>query len=234
MTIQNDKLKQLISITPFEAPNTDIELDKLYRTPIKSGPTIVPNTGKVEKIYFNTKLNNNEIELLFNDLSWKNDYYTVFASGEDMAENCTYLLLLSTGGMKAMTIKLYDNIRFVWCNDAFVSGMGGMTGITKSGWQEFTNPIEINLNAQSSIRNGNIDDAILSVGLENNRLISLFSTTSFDNGGLKGYKYNQFVNGEWKELGNGGGSGGVSKEEVNALISEYMSANYDNLDEEEF
>lgn len=191
LEVQNDKLKQLISITPFEAPNPDIELDKLYRTPIKTGGgwigTVVPNTGTVEKVYFNTELSVEEVTKLVSELPFIKfgaDEIYILAQDSDKTYivgrvSTTYQFVI----METLTNTIY------WTN-TIISDLN----ITKIGWQDFTNPIEIN---------GEIDDAN-NAGAENNKLTSLFSTTPFTQTEteLKGYKYHQFVNGEWKELIN--------------------------------
>lgn len=202
MTIQNEKLKQLISITPFEAPNPDIQLDKLYRIPItESGEwvgTVVPNTGTVEKVYLNTALSDKEIDSLLSGVTYDQGMYGILQT------TTNGLVLMSYDDanviLNSITYQVY------WANQKFVSEteMGKELGITKSGWQIFDNPVEINDTVLSEFPDLDLD----TIGLENVKLTNLISTTPFGSGEIKGYKYYHLVNGEWKELGSGNSNEG--------------------------
>lgn len=205
----NHFLASLISITPFEqefvkVPNKDIELDKLYRVPIKIGKawrgTEVPNINSddnyVEQLYLNTNLNIQEVIDIIKTI----EYTPIPNSGEDG----TY----SVWGKSSSA----DGIRILYFSGPYIITNWDMSVIywisvaTESipaGWQTFDNPIIVNSNIRTDEEN---------IGIQNHLLTSLFSTTPFveyevkDGTNIVGYKYNQLVNGEWKELGSGGNS----------------------------
>ena len=205
----NHFLASLISITPFEqefvkVPNKDIELDKLYRVPIKIGKawrgTEVPNINSdnnyVEQLYLNTNLNIQEVIDILKTI----EYTPIPNSGEDG----TY----SVWGKSSSA----DGIRILYFSGPYIITNWDMSVIywssvaTESipaGWQTFDNPILVNSNIRTDEEN---------IGIQNHLLTSLFSTTPFvayeikDGTNIVGYKYNQLVNGEWKELGSGGNS----------------------------
>jgi hypothetical protein len=192
MTIQNDKLKNLISATPFEAPNPDIELDKLYRTPVKGGGewegTVVPNSGTVEKIYLNTSLSDEEVANILSKLTYDDEgvYYSVATTDNFI------MAVIHMNGTNGYALGNMNTGEMYWANQEVIEIMQAPLS---AGWQNFTNPIEIN----------GIFDTTSTAGEQNDKLHSLVSTTPFvQTGEVTGYKYHQLVNGEWKELGSGG------------------------------
>lgn len=208
MTIQNDKLKQLISITPFEAPNTDIQLDKLYRTPIKGGGewvgTVVPNTGTVDKIYFNTSLAKTEVKnLLTSSITWINatnlgqsgfEFYPILAY---MNGSYPYVLAMKKYTAVVDEYKVGD-INIALINFANMTTVKNIWVDRGGGWETFENPYSIGFEALSELSG-------IPIGTQNELIKSMFSTTTFTkvNEQVVGYKYNQFVNGEWKKLDDG-------------------------------
>ena len=195
MTIQNDKLKNLISTTPFESPNTDIQLDKLYRTPIQTqkgwAGTAVPNSGYVDKVYLNTELSIEEIKSLLEQLNYfgtgnNSGIYFAFLTSNKGSIICAKQNEIYT----IQEFSLSDETTLYWISEDFET--------YSAGWQTFDNPFVLETEVLT-------EEMGITMGAQNSLLHSLVSTTPFvsSDGGLKGYKYNQLVNGEWKELGSG-------------------------------
>ena len=193
---------ELFSITPLgEGLNPEIKLDKLYRVPI-GGPTAVPNTGFVGKVYVNTSLSDEEVEAIIDKVCPVNEeqndmIYNVCQRDDD--EICCAIYIEVVGQSKYISAYVdrfdgngdwvTDFSGFLWCNN-IIADAEGLT----PGWQEFTNPIEINTEVQDKHN----------YSIYNDQLTSLFSTTPYDSSGPTGYKYKQFVHGEWKELSYNG------------------------------
>lgn len=195
LEVQNDKLKQLISITPFEAPNPDIELDKLYRTPITEGGewsgTAVPSSGQVGKLYFNTKLSVEEVNAILSELEYVEGVLSApavaVATTTDMSQGIVIMGIIEESG-SAFIITTGDGQNIY----EYDSG-----DTNEKGWKMS----EYDLNIDNML------EAVASqVGMtiQNDKLSKLISTTPFvqSGGEVVGYKYYQFVNGEWKELGS--------------------------------
>lgn len=205
---------ELFSITPLgEGLNPEIKLDKLYRVPIE-GPTAVPNTGFVGKVYVNTSLSDEEVEAIIDKYCPINEdqadmFYNLCQRDDDEICCGVYLgaehryddndndIVIGTGKYIVAYYEhcddngdwITDFSSVLWCNNIHADAEG-----LTPGWQEFTNPIEINTEVQDKYN----------YSIYNDQLTSLFSTTPYDSSGPTGYKYKQFVHGEWKELSYNG------------------------------
>lgn len=126
--------------------------------------TAVPNTGYVEKVYFNTNLSVEEVVSLLSTLTLNLD-----GSGEG--------LLVSISGNNGILI-MYDD--GVWAivneGDGVQYFFSADVGLGFAGWNpEFNGEIEIN----SEVSDVMLGDTSISVGTQNDKLTSLFSITPF-------------------------------------------------------
>lgn len=125
----------------------------------------VPNSGYVEKVYFNTNLSNEEISVILSQLTYIEGvdfcaYYVLFTSNKSLFINSInhneafqIIYADSTLGSDGIIV-LYDTLR-------------------KDGWQEFENPIIIS----DELGNENYDGVF---GNENDKIKSLISTNPFN------------------------------------------------------
>lgn len=132
--------------------------------------TPVPNSGYVEKVYVNTALSVEEVLSIIND----NNLFTSTVFGE------AYMVvsLYETGNDKQIGVqKVGDAIAIVLQGaPVFISQDNFNLGFT--GWQpDFSGVFEFNDNASDSYHIGSSGD--MTVGLENDKLSSLFSVTPF-------------------------------------------------------
>lgn len=121
--------------------------------------TVVPNTGTIEKVYVNTDLSESEVEALLSQLTYD--------SGGMCGVVGTGTIELMCLGMNGMYGIGNRNFNLIWCNEALFNQMGSQLGLTHSGWQDFTNPIEMN-------------GEVLDAGSQNDLLTNLFSITPFE------------------------------------------------------
>lgn len=198
-TNQNNKLKNLISATPFDL-NTEIELSKIYKVSNHSqgDGTTVPNTGYIDKVYFNTSLSVDEVESLLNNLIYDK-------TSESSAQSINIFLWTDmghvisalkqdNGGRGIATIHPdYPDTQYVWANQKFVDNKDIGHTLTKAGWQNFTNPIEMNSNVVAS------ENILVPVGFQNTLIKDLFSTTPFKNK-ISGCKYYRVIDNQWEEV----------------------------------
>lgn len=187
--LQNDKISSIFSITPFEEVQEEVTLEGLF-TDIadaireKKGiekeekwvGTAVPNTGHIEKLYFNTELSNEEVEKLVRNLQ-----PTIILPGVS-----AYLLLNSA----EYSAGQFDTCMIMWKDDGIGISWESSTNkipifftsptlasenkVDPTGWQTFDNPIEINVDVVNESPNG------FPSGSQNNKLTSLVSITPFE------------------------------------------------------
>ena len=169
--IYNDKLTRLFSLTPF-APKVEevISLEGNYDgSPLvldelpKGGwnGSVVPNEGFIEKVYFNTSLNVEEVVGLLSQL----DYGELGA--------CTILVSPNNaiGVINDGFYAIFDEVSglFIFNSSEDVISEFGFVG-----WNpDLTNPININSEVSNITEMGNF------VGIQNDLISSLFSTTPF-------------------------------------------------------
>lgn len=180
---QNDKLSELLSLTPFEYVEGKEKLDGYYRLKnnkwIKvledtlvvdvetlSSKAPVPNTGFVDKVYFNTSLSDDEIKNMLSTLSYGD-------SGEP-----TILLMTSSMSKFIMVAKVgdgyaigYGQEQMLWCDEVAFESVKDQLGLTSSGWQNFTNPIEVN---EEVISESEALGFPALIGSQNDKLVDLF------------------------------------------------------------
>lgn len=127
--------------------------------------TPVPNSGHVDKVYFNTSLSVDEVVNIIEsaNLTFTNDEMVILLATQEMT--------------MGLTIQKYNNEYSIY--DVFTgifyfsSKIDSVAGTEFIGWNsEITYPIAVNGNALNELEGE-------SVGAENDKLIDLFSTTPF-------------------------------------------------------
>lgn len=119
----------------------------------------VPNTGTVEKVYFDTNLSDAEVEALLNTLEYDSKMATLLSTTTGDA-----ILVYNrlTNNKRYIVMWLYvastDESMYIWANELGAEDYE----LDYAGWQDFTNPIEINAEVDSS------------VGLQNDLISDLF------------------------------------------------------------
>lgn len=211
---ENDKLSSLFSITPFEVVSTE-EFVKECSTAVLEAKgeeiewegTPVPNSGTIEKVYFNTKLSNDEIKELIDSLtySWTN---TDYSKGLIVADNGEDLLLVI---MKQRTDTAVDFDYIIQLIDNSKSGDEQFTTYwsNNEGW--VTSEIVLDMSLVSETEG-------IPVGEQNDKLSSLISTTKFI---AKNSIYPTLIPDEIRKLSSGG-SGII---EVDELPTENIDEN---------
>lgn len=132
--------------------------------PGQEGGTVVPNTGFVEKVYFNTDLSDEEVREILNTLTYNDGIDYILVAGT--IEAPTALLgIISEGGVYLIADML--TYQMYWVDELIALDMG-----TTAGWQTFNNPIEINAEVIADI-----DGTV--IGAQNDKLSNLFSPTPF-------------------------------------------------------
>ena len=127
--------------------------------------TVVPNSGYVENVYFNTNLSNEEVVSLLEKLTYNADGQSLLLS--PINDNRMYMVMTMDG---VYAIGEMDS-QTMYFTSADI-GMGVV------GWNaDITYPIVINDEADNSISIPNI--GACDIGVENHLLTSLFSTTPF-------------------------------------------------------
>lgn len=148
-----------------------IEVDNL---PTNRG-TAVPNSGYVEKVYFNTALSIEEIVSLLSQLSY--DF-----------QGMAYQVISDTNGEKALLVMNIGTWYGVMANGEwyFASDTFEDMGVTFSGWNTNISDYSFNDTAISTFED---DGVTFSVGAKNNQLTNLFSSTPFKSAGVEGAIY---------------------------------------------
>jgi hypothetical protein len=98
--------------------------------------TVLPNTGTIEQVYVNTNLSNEEVEGCLSQLTYDEDQEYLVLDTDTIGLLCV--------GLNGMYFISDSNFNIIWCNEAFFNQYGSHNDLTYYGWQEFTNPIEIN------------------------------------------------------------------------------------------
>lgn len=195
---QNDKLSSLFSITPFvytEAESYPLsgEYDGSELVIVAGGSstagTPVPNSGYVEKVYFNTNLSDEEIIALFDTIAVEHSILLFTGEHENDFDGCHYIM---TEGGAAISC---DGVP-VWVSPKAPDYIISSVGFT--GWKtDFNGIVEINDNAFNKM-DLNGDGNPYDVGVENDKLVNLFSATP--------------------NFGSGSGSGSEVSIDIKALI----------------
>lgn len=176
---KNDKLSNLFSTTPF-TQTEEIELSGEYDgstievTDLSGGwqGTVVPNTGYVENVYFNTDLS---VEEVVNILSVDN---LTYIGGEGMDTDRIYCVLSNSDGSMQIAI---NNTKDAGVFIAYILGENygvifdenNSLGADIYGWNtNLSNPFNFGTEVLSELDGEN-------VGVENDKLTSLFSITPF-------------------------------------------------------
>lgn len=185
-------------------------LDKIYRV-VQRGGTTVPNTGYVEKVYFNTNMSDAEVEALIDKVRLNNkegfyDLYIVGASSEEFIKDLGVYVNFyyddneseSIGKCILYCVSYYDNVindwvtdveYVLWCNDVEAENHG----IT-AGWQDFPNPIEIN----AEVLDRWDGDEEPTIGIYNNELNNLVSLTPITQN--TEFTYHRVIDNKWEEV----------------------------------
>ena len=134
--------------------------------------TTVPNSGTVEKVYFNTNLTVEEVYNLVNSIDydlWAIGNYCILAD-----ENFDVQLLISTTNpSEAFVIQgsIGGEDVTIFSYNFLEESEGG------NGWQTFNNPLTVNTTAISEVEE---EGEVIPLGAENSKLSSLFSITPFE------------------------------------------------------
>ena len=158
-----------------EAKNKALEIEeKMTFVDVETlpGKAPVPNTGFVDKVYFNTDLSDGEVEAILSTLTYSGQEeleqkYILIAGTDENTTNGFVVLANPQVGLYAIGDITQ---KAIWANQVAVDNLGTEFGVTTAGWQAgFTNPIKINSDVISEIPNANII-----IGNENNKLADLF------------------------------------------------------------
>lgn len=111
--------------------------------------TAVPNSGYVDKVYFNTSLTQEEIINICNGLVYEAGSYLIISN----SENTNALAVINDENNNPIFIAQAKETEEIplWVSES-VSEEYGLT----AGWQEFTNPIEMNFDTISEIPGANM------------------------------------------------------------------------------
>jgi hypothetical protein len=214
MLNQNEKLKNLISVTPFEDVNPDIQTDKLYYAPIFEGGklqgTVVPNSGIVEKLYFNTNMPVSELkEILNSSITWTDasvlgpslatagfEFYPVLAYTRPSGSTVVPFVLAMKRYTRDITDHKAGEIEMGLVEFTTLSEVEGFYVDSKGGWRTFNNPFYLGFEVLPELSG-------LPIGFQNEVLKNIISTTPFEIVGaeMTGYDYHKFQNGKWVTFG---------------------------------
>lgn len=176
---QNELLSSLFSTTPFtqsEGETLTIEGDYDGSTLVldelpKDGwsGTAVPNTGTVESVYFNTALSKEEIIELIKPLDYvQGEGYNYFLFNKSDSTDYTIIAIDNTENPTMVLIYRFNNSNIEMIYDSDNAMEMGVTG-----WNsDVIYPLELNYEVISTYND-------ISVGLQNDLLTNLFSTTPF-------------------------------------------------------
>ena len=177
----NEALSSLFSTTPFEKEKTyrfkKLDNDVVEVEELPSLGTSVPNTGYVEKVYFNTNLSVDEvIQNLYSLAPYVTDNFIYLLSDND--KNLIYIRIED---FNTQAFGIYNMHDFTSSNDDLeILFLNNYTGSDPNynfqGWNpNFNGVIEINGQVTDTFTNSTPN-----VGLGNELITDLFSTTSFD------------------------------------------------------
>ena len=164
--------------------------------------TTVPNNAYVENVYFNTNLSVEEVVNIVNkaDLTYSTHPYgfemsLILVNSDTDNENMTVSLSFAKiGNFIALFDFITMNIYFHNVTDETIKAQFGIS--YEAGWNpEFNGIIKVNSQVYSTYTE---DGVVREVGLQNDKLSSLFSTTSFEAKGTplppSGYLENVYFN----------------------------------------
>ncbi len=136
-----------------------IEVEELPKVGWSGTP--VPNSGTVEKVYFNTNLSVEEVNEILNDIEFID--YGEGAFG--------YIVFANNDMTKPIVISKFDGFVDILVNNSYA--IFSTSGQSYIGWNpEKENYVDLNVEAESEIEG-------MSIGSQNSKLSSLFSTTPF-------------------------------------------------------
>ena len=191
LTLQNDKLTSLFSLTPFTPPNTinikslleekklpleiKVNVESESVNVVKQGGwvgTQVPNSGTVENVYFNTNLTYDEVANILSKLT----YFDI----DSTISYCWLLDVPSTGeSIFAQASTLYGPLEYSLHyidKDGAWNNIFDDTNLWNSSLLNNSNYISINAEVSD---NHALDTVTLTSGLYNNLITELFSSVDF-------------------------------------------------------
>lgn len=188
---QNSQLSSLFSTTPFvkgEEPKDDV----FYRLKVSTqegwSGTTVPNSGYIEKVYFNTNLTYDEVEAIFNTLNLEDGDYIPILS-DNSSDFIIMIGKLEGAGYAIQGVDIKNESEPLYWASKTIASLYGMN----PGWQTFDNPIEINLQVISEVEGMLVD--------KNDKISQLFSITPFESiEGKPKYELYTYKNGEYKKV----------------------------------
>ena len=132
--------------------------------------TTVPNSGTVEKVYFNTNLSIEEVYNLVNSIDYD---FSIEDYGILADENFeVYLSIVTANPSESFVIS-----GRIGGEDVIIFSYNGLEEYgVGDGWQTFNNPLTVNTTVISEDVEG------IPIGTENSKLSSLFSITPFEEG----------------------------------------------------
>lgn len=171
----NESLKDLFSLTPF-VEGEDIVLEGEYKgvnlsydMPIFKG-TPVPNSGYVEKVYFNTDMSVEQVVNLLSKITYNIEGFGYAVIADETNEN----MIAIYGAMGWYAIMTTQGFIFSSANNEISAEFG----VDFVGWAEgFDGVIEFNAEAIPSLEE---EGVTTDIGYQNNALSSLISTTPFE------------------------------------------------------
>lgn len=214
MLNQNEALKNIISTTPFEDVNPDIQTDKLYYAPVFEGGelqgTVVPNNGIVEKLYFNTNMPISELkEILNSSITWTDasvldssladagfEFYPVLAYTREAGTTIVPYVLAMKRYTKDIAGHKTGEIDMALIDMPYFNEVEVFYVDANGGWDKFANPYYLGFEVIPEL-NG------LPIGSQNEALKNVISITPFEVVGAEvtGYDYNRIKNGKWVTFG---------------------------------
>ena len=148
----------------------------------------VPNTGFVEKVYFDTSLSDEEVEAILSQLTYskESDYgpmETILAYAK--GSSIKMINIIATNGAYAIGD---EDTNILWINEAGAEIFSQAFGMTITpGWQTFENPIEINSEVAEAL------DSSWNVGTQNELIKDLFYVTNGTQYGVYDKEFKELV-----------------------------------------
>ena len=168
---KENTFNQLINSVETMSSGGIVELDELHKP--------VPNSGYVEKVYFNTNLSVDEVVKVLARLEYS-----------DFLNSKMYGILYANEGSKQITLAVTKIEDYIYAIQDTLTGTpifvsANYSGIDFIGWNpNLANVFEINSNVLNNV------GSLLSVGEQNDLLVTLVSTTPFKKGeGVEGELY---------------------------------------------